>query len=133
MCMSRPKVPAPTPVIERQPYKNAPSRGSLSADDNGQRRRQLSGVATSAQGILEAASTTKRVKMGGDQLLNPSIGGPGAAAGTILDTAPVSPGAGTVLGLAASPGGKQKGLPVPPSYFGGGMGNRSSRPRTVSV
>ena len=74
MCMSKPKVPAPTPVIERQPYKNAPSRASLSSGMD--RPRQIPGVVTSARGVLEPASTTKRVMMGGDQQINPLLSAP---------------------------------------------------------
>ena len=89
MCVSKPKVPTPTPVIERQAYKSAPSRASLGTDNNESRRRMIAGVATSAQGVTEAASTTKRVRTGGDQQLNPSLGGTGATPDLIV-AAPVS-------------------------------------------
>jgi len=80
MCVARrPRVPAPTPVIERQAYKNAPSRDSLASDDPDARRRKLAGVETSAQGVTEAASTTRRTKAGGDQTLMPTLGGAGSA------------------------------------------------------
>lgn len=107
MCMSRPKVPAPTPVIERQPYKTAPSRASLSGDNNESRRRMIAGVATGAMGLLEPASTTKKVRAGGDQQINPVIGGsgPSPAVAPVSSAAPSGPTQGVQTGGGGSRGG----------------------------
>lgn len=83
MCVSKPKIPTPTPVVERQAYKNAPSRGSLSTGDSEARRRLIAGVATSAQGVTSPASTTKRVRAGGDQNVTPVLGGAPSTGGVI--------------------------------------------------
>lgn len=93
MCMSRPKVPAPTPIVERQAYKTAPSRSSLYGGNSEARRRTIAGVVTSAQGLLEPASTTKRVMAGGDQIINPVIGGSGPSPTAVLP-APAASSAG---------------------------------------
>lgn len=86
MCVSKPKVPAPTPVVERQEYKNAPSRASLASDSSADRRRLIPGIATSAQGVTTQASTTKRVKAGGDQQINPVLGGSGSSGPSVVET-----------------------------------------------
>lgn len=54
----------------------------------------IAGVMTSARGLTEPASTTKRAKMGGDQAVNPIVGGGGAAS---------APGAPTAGGEGAAP------------------------------
>ena len=94
MCVSKPKIPAPTPVVERQPYKNAPSRESLGGagfDEN--RRRMIAGIATSAQGVASPASTTKRVMAGGDQQLMPLLAAQASlpSTGAPSPTAPAAP------------------------------------------
>jgi len=103
MCVSKPKIPAPTPVIERQAYKNAPSRASLASDDNETRRRAIAGILTSAQGVGEQSSTTKRVRAGGDQNINPIIGGGG---GSVTPAAPISGS-----GITTAPGPTQGAQP----------------------
>jgi len=90
MCLSTPKVPKPTPVIERQPYKDPVSRASLSSGDPDARRRMIAGVATSAQGDTSTASTTRRVALGGDQVLAPVLGSGPSTGGA--PAAPVTPG-----------------------------------------
>ena len=126
MCASKPKVPAPTPVIERQPYKNAPSRESLSSGLD--RPRQIAGVVTSARGVLEPASTTKRVMMGGDQQINPTLSAP-ASSGTILTTSPGPSAPAATTG--GSLGGQRPRRPVSsgsPFYpIGGQLGGRGRR------
>jgi hypothetical protein len=78
MCTSKPKIPAPTPVIERQAYRSpAPREGVSSGDPS--RRRRIAGMATSPQGLTSEASTTRRVRMGGDDPLNPTLGGSSSA------------------------------------------------------
>lgn len=103
---NKPKQPAVTPAVQRQAYKNPVSRESLASSDPNARRR-LAGVATSAQGVTDAASTTRRVKTGGDQQLSPSIGGGGgasvsggAASGA---TPPPSSSGGFVIPIIANP------------------------------
>lgn len=96
MCTSKPKIPAPTPVIERQAYKSAPSRESLSSgNDPNARRRALAGVETSARGVLEPASTTRRVRAGGDQDILPVFGSAPSTPATeaLAAVAPISRGA----------------------------------------
>lgn len=83
MCLSKPKIPTPTAVVERQAYKNAPSRASLSTGDSETRRRVIAGVATSANGVANPASTTKRVRTGGDQPLGSVLSG-APSSGTII-------------------------------------------------
>lgn len=96
MCTSKPKIPAPTPVIERQAYKSPVSRASLSSGtDPNARRRLIAGVATSAQGVLEPASTTRRVKVGGDTPMMPSLGGSPSSTGT---AAPAPATSGPTMG-----------------------------------
>lgn len=90
--MSKPKVPTPTAVIERQPYKNAPSRASLSSGGDGEmRRRMIAGIATSAQGVPGPASTTKRVMAGGDQVLAPVLSGAGSNPTAVSDPVGAGP------------------------------------------
>lgn len=83
MCTSTPKVPKPTPVIERQAYRSPAPRESLGSPDAiGARRRKMAGIETSALGVTDPASTTRNV-LGGAPL-SPSIGGGGGS--------PVTPG-----------------------------------------
>lgn len=85
-------MPAPTPVIERQPYKNAPSRASLGSMSGGSDfTRFIPGIVTSPRGILEPASTTKRVMAGGDQLVNPLLGGAGPSPTVLTPGGSASP------------------------------------------
>lgn len=81
MC-SKPKVPQDNTVI-RQPYKTPNTREALAgAGDNETRRRLIAGIATSARGIETPASTTKRVRAGGDAPILPLLGGaPGNVTG----------------------------------------------------
>lgn len=102
MCVSKPKIPTPTPVVERQAYKNAPSRASLSSGDSEARRRLIAGVATSAQGVQNPASTTKRVRAGGDQPLGSVLGG-APSSGTIVPEPAASGGATTAAQTRARP------------------------------
>lgn len=83
MCTSKPKIPAPTPVIERQAYRNPSPRESVAGGpDAAARRRRVAGMATSSQGDTSQASTTRRVKMGGDDPLTATLGGGGASVTT---------------------------------------------------
>lgn len=106
MCVSKPKVPKPTPVVERQAYKSAPSRDSLSSGtDPSLRQRMIAGVATSARGVLEPASTTNRSQFGGDQVLAPLLSGGGAGGGfgapAPSGAVPSGGGASIAAGVAA--------------------------------
>lgn len=89
MCVSKPKIPKPAAVIERQAYRTAAPRDSVGGTDANARRRRLQGIATSSQGDVSAASTTRNV-MGGDTPLNPVIGGGG---GSSVAVGPASGGA----------------------------------------
>lgn len=104
MC-SKPKVPAPTAVIERQPYKSPNTREALAGGgDNEARRRLIAGIATSARGLTEPASTTKRVRAGGDAPIMPLMGG-GSASTTGAAPAPApspAPVAATPAAVAAA-------------------------------
>ena len=91
MCVSKPKIPTPTPVVERQAYKNAPSRGSLSTGDSEARRRLIAGVATSAQGVAGPASTTKRVMAGGDTPMGAVLGGAPSIGAIAVDAPSLTP------------------------------------------
>lgn len=93
MCVSKPKISAPTAVVERQPYKNATPREALAGTGDAEaRRRMIAGVATSARGIAEPASTTKRVRAGGDAPIMPLIGGaPAPLTGAASAPAPSPP------------------------------------------
>lgn len=126
MCMSKPKVPTPTAVIERQPYKNAPSRASLASGDSEMRRRMIAGIATSAQGVPSAASTTKRVMAGGDQVLAPVLTSGGSNPTAVLPSPdPVSTG--------PTQGGQT--TPRAPTLLGAGVyaaNNRNKRPRQAA-
>lgn len=87
MCTSKPKVPKPEPVIQRQAYSLPKPRGSESSSaGDAARRRRLMGVATSSQGILDPASTTRSVL--GGEAIQPSIGGGGGA--SVVAAAPAS-------------------------------------------
>ena len=108
MCLSTPKVPAPTAVIQRQAYKDPVSRGSLASGlDPNAYRRMIAGVATSAQGI-GPESTTRRVLAGGDQVLAPVLGG-GPASGSVTP-APIASGGGPAQGGQTGAGAKKRGL-----------------------
>lgn len=101
-------MPAPTPVIQRQAYRSPAPRGSVASDDGAERKRRIAGLATTSQGLTDEASTTKRVKMGGNDALNPSIGGGGGsaalAAAASLAPAPVpGPTRGAQTSSAAAP------------------------------
>lgn len=113
MCTSKPKVPKATPVVQRQPYKNAPSRESLaSGTDPNTLRRLIAGVATSAQGDTSQASTTKRSQFGGDQVLAPLLGtGEGMGApGAPAPSGALPAGGGTAsAGVAASVAARVRG------------------------
>ena len=86
---NKPKVPEPEKVVQRQGYKDPVSRASLSSDDAETRRRMIAGVVTGARGVENMASTTRGVRaLGGDQPLNPLLGGGGGSGGT--PAAPVS-------------------------------------------
>jgi hypothetical protein len=96
MCMSKPKVPKPQPVIERQAYRSPVPRESLGSDD-ADRRRRLMGVETGAGGVTGAASTTGRVQFGGDTPMNPTIGGGGGS------PIAVSPAAAAIAAATPAP------------------------------
>lgn len=91
--MSKPKIPTPTPVVERQAYKSAPTRASL-ASPGGSTRPSM-GAAVAA-GLANPASTTRRVLAGGDQQLMPALGGQASSGAesilTDLPTAPIASG-----------------------------------------
>ena len=109
MCLSAPKVPAPTPVIQRQAYKDPVARGSLASGlDPNAYRRMIAGVATSAQGI-GPESTTRRVLAGGDQVLAPVLGG-GPASGSVTP-APIASGGGPAQGGQTGGAGVKKNKP----------------------
>lgn len=98
MCLSKPKVPAPAPVIERQAYRDPAPRESLASTDPNMRRR-LMGVMTSAQGVTDTASTTRQV-FGGDQTMGVNIGG-GSSPVTASPTAVMpTPTAGVQNGVS---------------------------------
>lgn len=99
MCIGTPKVPKPTPVIERQPYKDPVPRSALLAANPDVQRLANMGVVGSAQGDLTTASTTKRVALGGDQQLAPVLGGSptgGVTTPSTPDTSPVGVGGGNL-------------------------------------
>jgi len=60
MCVSKPKVPKPPAVIERQPYKMPAARNSVDTGDPNRRRLMMAGVTNpgGAQGDTSVASTT---------------------------------------------------------------------------
>lgn len=131
MCVSKPKIPAPVAVIERQPYKSPVSRSSLSSGDSEQRRRMIAGVATSATGVAEAASTTKRVRAGGDQPIMPVLtsGGQTPITPVIQPIVPIAPVVGPQSG-ARSRGTRPAGLM---GYAGSLNRNNLSRAQTRVV
>lgn len=96
MCPSKPKVPKPTPVIQRQAYRSPPPRSSVGSGTD--RQRRIPGVVTSTQGDTSTASTTRNA-MGGDQQLSPSIGGGNGAS---VGAAP-APTGGVVVTLPPGP------------------------------
>ena len=101
MCTSKPKIPTPAPVIERQPYKDPVSRASLApAGASDRMRRAMMGVLTSAQGVKGPASTTKRVKLGGDQNLAPGFTSANSSGAASVGGAPPAP---TPILAVASP------------------------------
>lgn len=113
MCASKPKVPKPAPVIQRQAYRSPAPRDTVASSDPN-RRRRIPGVATSAQGDTSIASTTRK-SLGGDQALNPSIGG-GNGAGVASGVTQPSPSTGVapVIQAVANKRGR------PPSWKLGG-------------
>lgn len=124
MC-SRPSIPTPEPVIQRQAYRSPTPRGS-SGDPGDARRRRIAGMETSTQGVTDEASTTRRVKMGGDNSMMPALGGGGAptttgsAMAATAATASLTP-LGPVRGAQTSPGTGAKKKPGL-SPFGGPIG-----------
>lgn len=91
MCTSKPKIPTPAPVIERQAYKDPASRESLTGANPDRVRRAMMGVMTSAQGVKGPASTTKRVKLGGDQNLAPGFSSANSNGAQSVGGAPPAP------------------------------------------
>lgn len=85
----------------------------------------IAGVATSAQGVTEAASTTRRVKVGGDTPMMPSLGG---SPSSTIAPAPTPASSGPVVGAQTgsaktTSGGGTTGLgPGALSIIGGPMG-----------
>lgn len=115
MC-SKPKIPAATPVIERQPYKTPASRESLAGDAAGAetRRRMIAGVATSARGVEAPASTTRRVMAGGDAPIMPVLSGSGGATGAMPSPAPAPTGGGARAPQSAAQPTQQRKVKINP-------------------
>lgn len=59
---------APPPVqepVRRQDYRQPVARESIIAGAEASRRRRVAGVSTSSQGVMDAASTTRTLQVGG--------------------------------------------------------------------
>ena len=97
MCLSKPKIPQPAPVIERQPYKNpAPFSSFFDPTSADARRRLIAGIVTGPQGDTSQASTTRGVVPPGS---NSALGG-GSVSDTLGGGASMAPGSGTTPGAS---------------------------------